>query len=200
MNRTSRRITALMGGLLLGGCAGLGTLDVQVSSFSQWPAGRAPGSYVFERLPSQQAQLQQQEELEAAAGPALAEAGLTQAAEPARAEVRVQLGAVSTEQAVAYWDDPAWGWGLSYGWPHHHSAYWGFGAAWRYGPSYRYSTEVAVMIRDNATGQPLYETRARADASGRTSSELLAALYEAALKDFPQPAVNPRRVTVTLPR
>ena len=40
----------------------------------------------------------------------------------------------------------------------------------------------------------------RADATGRTSSELLAALYEAALKDFPQPAVNPRRVTVTLPR
>jgi hypothetical protein len=200
MTRISRRIGALISGLMLGACAGLGSLDVQVSSFSQWPAGRAPGSYVFERLPSQQAQLQQQEELEAAAGPALAEAGFTRAAEPARADVRVQLGAVSTEEAIAYWDDPAWGWGLGFGWPHHHSTYWGFGASWRYGPPYRYSTEVAVLIRDNATGQPLYETRARADATGRATSELLAGLYEAALKDFPQPAVNPRRVTVTLPR
>jgi hypothetical protein len=200
MTRISRRIGALIGGLMLGACAGLGTLDVQVSSFSQWPAGRAPGSYVFERLPSQQAQLQQQEQLEAAAGPALAEAGFTRAAEPARADVRVQLGAVSTEEAIAYWDDPAWGWGLGFGWPHHHSTYWGFGASWRYGPPYRYSTEVAVLIRDNATGQPLYETRARADATGRATNELLAGLYEAALKDFPQPAVNPRRVTVTLPR
>jgi hypothetical protein len=200
MTRISRRIGALISGLMLGACAGLGTLDVQVSSFSQWPAGRAPGSYVFERLPSQQAQLQQQEQLEAAAGPALAEAGFTRAAEPARADVRVQLGAVSTEEAIAYWDDPAWGWGLGFGWPHHHSTYWGFGASWRYGPPYRYSTEVAVLIRDNATGQPLYETRARADATGRATSELLAGLYEAALKDFPQPAVNPRRVTVTLPR
>jgi hypothetical protein len=200
MNCTSRRIGALTGGLMLGACAGLGTLDVQVSSFSQWPANRAPGSYVFERLPSQQAQLQQQEGLEAAAGPALAEAGFTRAAEPAQADVRVQLGAVATEQAVAYWDDPAWRWGLSYGWPHHHSGYWGFGASWGYGQPYRYSTEVAVLIRDNATGQALYETRARADATGRATSELLAGLYEAALKDFPQTAVNPRRVTVTLPR
>lgn len=200
MTRISRRIGALIGGLMLGACAGLGTLDVQVSSFSQWPAGRAPGSYVFERLPSQQAQMQQQEDLEAAAGPALAQAGFMRAADPARADVRVQLGAVSTEEAIAYWNDPAWRWGLSYGWPHHHSAYWGFGASWGYGPPYRYSTEVAVLIRDNATGQPLYETRARADATGRTTSELLAGLYEAALKDFPQPAVNPRRVTVTLPR
>jgi hypothetical protein len=200
MNRLSRRIVPLVGSLLLGACAGLGTLDVEVSSFSQWPAGRAPGTYAFERLPSQQAQLQQQEDLEAAAGAALAEAGFAPAAASARPDVRVQLGAVSTTKSSPYWDDPAWRWGLGYGWPYHRSSYWGFGASWRFGEPYRYSTEVAVLIRDNATGQPLFETRARADATGRSSSQLLGALFEAALKDFPQTAVNPRRVTVTLPR
>jgi hypothetical protein len=200
MNGIPRRIALLVGGLLLGACAGLGTLDVEVSSFSQWPAGRAPGTYVFERLPSQQVQPQQQEALEAAASPALAAAGFAPAAESARPDVRVQLGAVSTATAISYWDDPAWRWGLGFGWPYHRSAYWGFGASWRVGEPYRYTSEAAVLIRDNATGQPLYETRARADATGQTSSELLAALFEAALKDFPQTAVNPRRVTVTLPR
>ena len=47
--RSRRRVLALAG------CASLNVLDAEVSSFSRWPAGRAPATYAFERLPSQQA-------------------------------------------------------------------------------------------------------------------------------------------------
>jgi hypothetical protein len=47
-------LIALLGAAALTGCAGLNTISGEVSSFGGWPAGRALGSYGFERLPSQQ--------------------------------------------------------------------------------------------------------------------------------------------------
>jgi len=80
------------------------------------------------------------------------------------------------------------GGGLGYGY--------GWGGSWG-GGSY-YVNEVSLLIRDSRTQQTLYETRAQnsglwADAAVRT------ALFEAAMKDFPQQAVNPRRVTIEIP-
>ena len=46
---------ALAGMLLLAGCAAFDSLTVYVSSTGDWPAERKPGSFAFERLPSQQA-------------------------------------------------------------------------------------------------------------------------------------------------
>ena len=57
------------------GCASLNALDSDVSSFSRWPAGRAPATYAFERLPSQQARPQQAQMLEDAARRAVEAAG-----------------------------------------------------------------------------------------------------------------------------
>ncbi|MDH3460720.1 MAG: hypothetical protein OEM00_07020, partial [Burkholderiaceae bacterium] len=62
-------------GVALLGCGTTRLIDADVSTFGSWPAGRVPGSFTFERLPSQQAQAQQQQELEAAALPALEQAG-----------------------------------------------------------------------------------------------------------------------------
>ena len=55
MHHAIRRhlLIALLGTAALAGCAGLNTVSGEVSSFGGWPAGRAPGSYSFERLPSQ---------------------------------------------------------------------------------------------------------------------------------------------------
>jgi hypothetical protein len=44
--------TAAALALTLAGCASMNQLTSEVSSFSQWPAARKPGSYAFERLPS----------------------------------------------------------------------------------------------------------------------------------------------------
>lgn len=192
MNRT---LMLLIGTAMLAGCASLNSLTSEVSSYSVWPADRKPGSYAFERLPSQQSRPQQQQLLEDSARRALETAGFTPVAEGQASEYVVQLGArVSiTEQ---YYDDPFW-WrgGLYYyrfarPWP-----YYGVGAAI---PTTTYEREVAVLIRDRQSGQPLYETRASNDGASSAIKSLLPAMFEAAMKDFPAGSVTPRRVTTEI--
>ncbi len=185
--------------LLLGACASLNTISCDVSSFGDWPAGRAAGSYAFERLPSQQAQAAEADALEAAARPALPKAGFVPAAAGQEPEVLVQLGGRFTRSTRSAWDDPLWWRG-------------GFGR-FRHGPwigptwsmqlqmeSSRYDSEVALLLRDRASGKPLYETRASLDATSRADTATVVAMFEAALADFPRLALSPRRVTVALPR
>jgi hypothetical protein len=183
---------------LLAGCAALNTVDSDVTSYSQWPAERKPGSFAFERLPSQQAHVDRQAKLEDAARGALAAAGFSEASDAAGADVTVQLGARVTRYASPWPEPYPWRAG-PYGW-----GGWG-GRGWgpRFGLGLHYSapqvdSEVAVLIRDRKSGATLYETRAASDGYG--GEETLAAMFEAALKDFPQPAVNPRRISVPLSR
>src|SRR4051794_40554947 len=119
----------------LGGCGALRTLPSDVSSYSLWPAERKPASYAFERLPSQQAQPEQQQTLEDAARPALQTAGFTPAGDVRDADVTIQLGARVTPLGVPY-ADPFWwggrfGYGSGYGY-----GYGGYGYGYRYGPAF----------------------------------------------------------------
>jgi hypothetical protein len=182
--------------LLLAGCASLNSLASDVNSYSHWPAGRQPSSYVFERLPSQQANPQQQDALEAAARDALMQAGFSEAADGSSADVSVQVSARFTRQDYGYYDDPFyWRGSMWYGRGFGH--WWGPGFGLSY-QSPRYEREVSMLIRDRKSGDVLYETRASNDGLSSGDSETLAAMFAAALKDFPQTAVNPRRVTVPL--
>ena len=188
----------------LAGCASLNTLDADVSSYGTWPPGRAPGSFAFERLPSQQAQGERQAQLEAAARGAIEKAGFTHAAEPATADVTVQLGARITRYDISPWSDPFW-WHWPGGYWRHpgwysgwYSGPYGFGGPYYYGGAPRYDREVALLIRDRRTGTPLYETRAVSDGYSVGDVALLSAMFEAALWDFPTPAVSPRQVSVPL--
>ncbi|HEY0584656.1 MAG TPA: DUF4136 domain-containing protein, partial [Pseudoduganella sp.] len=80
MHIAARILAALVVGSLLAGCASLNTLQAQVASYGTWPAQRKPGTYAFERLPSQQARADAQQRLEDAARPAIEAAGFTAAA------------------------------------------------------------------------------------------------------------------------
>ena len=184
--------------LLLGGCAAMNTVVSDVTSYSQWPAERQPTTYSFERLPSQQANPREQEILETAAREALGEIGFKEAADAQASDILVQLSARVTRYDPLIYDDPffwpgAWGaWGP-----------WGPGWGWRPGFGMRhdfprYEREVAVLMRDRKTGQTLYETRASNGSLASADAKTWAAMFEAALKDFPQPAVNPRRISVPL--
>lgn len=67
------------------------------------------------------------------------------------------------------------------------------------GPSYVHM-QVNLLIRDRRSNQVLYETHARHERVGAPDERLYPYLFEAALKDFPQQAVRPRAVTVTIPQ
>ena len=203
-------VAALIAAAALGGCASLYNVDADVSSFSRWPAGRNPATYAFERLPSQQSQPQQSQMLEDAARRAIEGAGFVAAPEGSSADVTVQLGARITETDRSPFDDPFWYgghgiWHRPFGYSRFGRPFWGPG--WRrgyWGPGYDfpyYEREVALLIRDKRSGEPLYEARAESEGTTSGVNSVLPAMFAAALKDFPNGSPsNPHRVTVEAQR
>ena len=203
-------VAALAGAALLAGCAGISAVDTSVATFGAWPADIAPGTYAFDRLPSQQANPQRQQSLENAAAQALAVAGFRPAAEGAAPSVMIQIGARTERFEQAPWDDPFW-WGgprrFGYG------GWVGPGPWGPWGPyGFRrgiwapyppqpdiYLHEVALLIRDAGTGKALYETRASTDGYSSGGDRLLAAMFDASLKDFPRTNDKAHNVRVMLP-
>lgn len=194
-----RTLSLLTLSATLAGCAAMNSLSSEVSSYSAWPAERKAGSYAFERLPSQQTRAEQQQVLEDSARRALEFAGFTPAPEGQASEYVVQLGA-RVSATETYYDDPFWWRGGLYShrfvrpWPRY-----GVGVGFGVGiPTTNYEREVAVLIRDRKSGQPLYETRASNDGGSPSIQSLLPAMFEAAMKDFPAGSVTPRRVTTEI--
>ena len=190
--------------LALAGCAAFHNLNSEVSSYGQWPAERKPASYVFERLPSQQARPERQQALEDAARRAVESAGFTPAADDKAADVSIQLGARVNASDRSPYDDPFWMRGGLYfsHYPHFSRpgrGYWGSGLGVQF-TTPTYEREVALLIRDRKTGQALYEARASNDGASPSINSLLQAMFEAALKDFPNGGINPRQVSVEITR
>jgi hypothetical protein len=190
--------------VVLGGCATLHDLSSEVSSFSRWPSERRPATYAFEQLPSQQAQPEQQHELEEAAKPAIEAAGFTPAPDAGRADVTITLGArITPIDRLSYGDPFWWGAGLRqpFAYGPHGRLFWGpgwydgWGARWN---DYGYQREVALLIRDRASGQALYEARVSNDGYVPMAATALPAMFRAALHDFPRGAPDPHPVTVEL--
>jgi hypothetical protein len=182
---------------LLAACASLNTLNAEVTSYGTWPTERKPGTYAFERLPSQQARADAQQRVEDAAHPALAAAGFTAAAPGATPDVLVQVGARVTRYERSPWDDPLW-WrgGFGYWRPHPWRGpypYWH-----RHDYSRYYDREVALLLRDRSNGAPLYEARASSEGTTSGGDELLAAMFKAAMTDFPKSGSVPHTVSVKL--
>ena len=195
---------ALATSFMLAGCAAMNQLTSEVATYGEWPTGRKPGSYAFERLPSQQAnqaKASQQADLEAAAAKAMEPAGFTAAKDPAPADVIVQIGARINRADISPFDDPLWWrWGAGYwrapGW---RSTRYPYYAHWNDDWYRRYERHVALLIRDRATSKPLYEAHAQTEGGTVGDAALLGAMFSAAMKDFPAlGASNPRRVTVSL--
>jgi hypothetical protein len=189
-------VAAAAAAVLLSGCASMNSVTSDVTSYSQWSPDRKPTSFTFERLPSQQAQPEQQDKLEQAARRPLEDAGFTEATDKSAAAYSVQLASRLNmyDRYSPYYD--RYGFYGGYG-----GRLWGpgVGLGMRFDTPW-YEREVSVLIRDRKTGQSVYETRARNDGTSSGSPEVLEAMFSAALKDFPQPAVNPRRISVEMPK
>ncbi len=209
--RRAFTVAALAGAALLAGCASLHTVSSSVATYGQWPAGMAPGTYSFDRLPSQQANLARQQSLESAAAQALAGAGFRPAAAGEKGSVTVQLGARIERFEADPWDDPFWGggWRHRFGYPGWYGPYgpgpgpWGWGRRGFWGPGYFpqqdvFEREVALLIRDAASGKPLYEARASNDGTTDGGDRMLAAMFDASMREFPNSNEKPHDVVVDL--
>ncbi len=192
--------------VVLNGCAAFNTLNNDVSTYGPWPAERRPGSYAFERLPSQQAEPGHQQLLENSARGAIETAGFGAAVDPGSAEYLMQLGARVASTTPWMYNDPLfWRGDLRFG--HGHGRWgrgwgtgFGFGYGYGYGGSMNFEREVALLIRDNKTGQLLYEARASNNGNSASIDYLLPAMFEAAMNGFPGAGPNPRHVAVPITR
>ena len=205
-------LAALAAAAALAGCASMNTVDTSVATFGAWPANTAPGTYAFDRLPSQEKNPQRALAVENAAAQALANAGFRPVAEGGKPAVMIQIGARTERFEQAPWDDPFW-WGGPRRWGYRGWAGYGYGPYGPWGPyGYHrgvwapfppepdvYLHEVALLIRDTATGKALYETRASTDGYSSGGDRLLAAMFDASMKDFPRTNDKAHSVRVMLP-
>ena len=190
------------GAVLAAGCASFNTLRSEVSTYGSWPADRKPGTYAFDRLPSQETLSNNQRALEDAARGAIERAGFKPAAAGQAPDVLVQIGARISAAQRSPFDDPFyWHPALS-----HHYRYRSPRAGFYWVPAWDTSLnnqqvdrEVAVLLRDRASGKVLYEARASNFGFAAASSTWLPAMYNAALTDFPKASSSSRVVQVPLP-
>ncbi len=214
----------------LSGCATTWRVDSDVQSFSSLPAtattpatatAPSPATFRFDRLPLQQAtpaQQAAQAQLEAMALPALTQVGMV--LDDANARYNVQVSA-QLQQLPQIWPDgwdgprPGWWWprtSIYYGrvvgggawWPYYgggfgHPGFYGYGM-YPWWDERSYQREVSVVMRDAATGQVVYETRAANLGRWPVDRDVLPLMFSAALSGFPQPPTGLRRVNVSVPR
>ena len=202
MLRTLAFITLLVS--LLTGCASVRLVDADVTSFATSPAIPTGAYYRFERLPSQQANPQQQEWLENLAQQALSQTSLKRQDNLALYSVQVGYSIKVTPYGPN--DDPysggvQLGWGLGWG---GRSGNVGIGGRMPFfgmptqQPYYWY--RVSLVIRSLSTQQVVYETQAVHDGRWRDTDVVVPAMFSAALRGFPMPAPGPRRVNIEIPR
>ena len=197
-----RRIAGgLVSLLLLTACAGLRTVDTDVSAFPQWkntlPAPNT--AYRFERLPSQQQPQEQQDAVEAAARAALAKVGMT--LNPAAPRYAVQV--VTSTQPIT---DGYGGFGgpgvfLGGGSGGGGSGV-GVGLSFPLGRSASSSArhDLTIVMREVATQQVVFETRATHAGTSGDKLAVLPAMMDAALRGFPEPPLGTRRINVEVAR
>lgn len=206
MNTLLRTTLAMLAAallLVLGGCAaGPRMIDSDVQSFTAAVPAVRPATYRFERLPSQ-GNTAEQDSIEAQAAVALAKVGLTPAplvsgaisgtaaaAPSARYAVQVSL---QISLMVSPYEGPYMAGLLG----HHPDRHWG-SLALNMQPNW-YRHAVRILLRENASGLVVYETRASFDGPWADSANLLPAILDAALLDYPNPPPGPRKVVIELP-
>jgi hypothetical protein len=180
-------VASLAAAAALSGCASGYLLDNQVQSFTRIAALPAEPTYRFDRLPSQQEAFPQQDSVEALADAALHRAGLRR--DDTAPKYSVQVSA-RIDRVLSPYADPWDGWGGGWGL--------GFGGPWGRMDSPWYHREVSVILRDLASQQVVYETRAANDGPLLDNKAVLPAMFDAAMQGFPNAPAGPRRVDVQL--
>ena len=184
---------------LLAGCSGMRIVDSDVQAYTTRQGVTAPMTYRFERTPSQQARGDGQDRLEAIVQDALAQVGM--ARDDAAARYSVSYDMRVTRDPRAPWDDPPYWGGMR------HSVVVTRTGAIVHVPmvalqvdSPYYRREVQLLVRRLSDGQLVFESRANHDGRWSDDEAVLPAMFEAALRGFPNPPQGLRRVEVEIPR
>ena len=189
----------LIATLFLTACSGLRVVDSDVTAFSAWATTPpVPGTpYKFERLPSQQSANAQQDRIEALATTSLSKVGM--ALRPADARYSVQVLLVT--DIVQRQPEPGFGWGgtgVSLGGG---SRGMSIGLSFPIGIGYSHHRRtVSILMRELASQQVVFETRALHDSPWDDAFAVLPAMLDSALLGFPQPPAGTRLINVEIPR
>lgn len=179
----------LAAGAVLGGCASKVIIDSEVRSVSRLPASTVKPTYRFERqLALTDAQ---QKEMEGWADGALFRAGLQR--NDAQPRYSVQLGA-RLQPVVTYLGGVRRGPWLAARHPGLHPHALRSSDLLRDLPSVSYQYEVRVTLREIATSQVVYETRATSDQPWDKPASIFPALFDMALQGFPVPPEGVRHL------
>ncbi|MEO7400171.1 MAG: DUF4136 domain-containing protein [Polaromonas sp.] len=190
--------------LFMAGCATLRAVDSDVTAFYQWTAAPpAPGAtYRFERLPSQRVVGTQQDYVEGLARSALAKVGMAADAAAARYSVQVSVNTLVVERLPL--DAPGYD-GFGFATPGgflgggSSGASVGLSVPMRFSEPY-YRRELSLLMRDLASNQVVFETRAVSEGAQGETLPVLSAMLDAALRGFPQPPAGTRRIHAETPR
>jgi len=180
----------------MAGCSSVRLVDTDVTAFSRWSAAPpGPGTpYRFERLPSQQTVAAQQDPVEGLSRSALAKVGMELNPPMARYSVQVVLNT----QRVVRWSYDGWGDGSMFLAGGNRGASLGLSVPISE-PDY-FKRELNILMRDVATQQVVFETRALHNGVWSDTAAVLPAMLDAALSGFPEPPPGTRRINVEIPR
>jgi Domain of unknown function (DUF4136) len=193
--------------LMLVGCAGVRTVDTDVTAFTKWTAA-PPGPatpYRFDRLPSQQMPQEQQDAVETLARASLAKVGMV--FNPAAPRYTVQVN--STIQALnagygGYGGTSGYGGSGVFlgGGGGGGGGFGGIGLSFPLGRGASASVrhDLTLVMREVSSQQVVYETRVSHGAASDDRLAVLPAMMDAALRGFPEPPPGTRRISVEIPR
>jgi Domain of unknown function (DUF4136) len=174
-------------------------VDSEVRALRAEAGVTPPMTFRFERLLSQQALGEPQERLEAIVQDELARVGMLR--DEAAARYSVSYDVRVTRDPRAPWDDPP-RWGGLYRdiivTPSGTVVHVPLAPILFETPYYR--REVQLLVRRLSDGVLVFESRARHDGRWSDDAAVLPAMFEAALRGFPDPPQGVRRVDVEIPR
>jgi hypothetical protein len=176
----------------LSACALPRMIDSEVRSFGGASPAVSGATYRFERLPSQ-ADSMDRDALEAMASQALEQVGLKLADKKARYTVQVGVQVQPYPRPERPYSSRASVWmGVDQG-PYRGGTSLGIMLE----PAWSQYT-IHLVLREAATGQVAYESRAVHVGPWSDSANLLPAIFESALRDYPTPTPQPHTVVIEL--
>lgn len=186
--------------LALTGCSGMRIVDSDVRAYTTAQAVSVPATYRFELLPSQQAQPVRRFALQDMVQAELDKVGMRRDEVAPQYSVRFDLRV--QQDARSPWSDPFHAAGFFPAYPvvtphgvvyHYRMPLFVMEMPW-------YRREVSLLIRRLSDGELVFESNARNDGNWSDDAAVLPAMFEAALRDFPNPPQGLRRVNIEIPR